>query len=269
MVSDKTLPQIFRLDGKVALVTGAARGLGWAMVEVLAEAGAEVVLTDLLLELGEEKVRALKDSGHQAHFRSMDVSNRQAIASTIGEIVETTGGIDILINNAGVGGKSHGGPYSAQDMTDEHWRTVLGVNLDGPFFCSQAVYPTMKQRGGGAIINIASVWGLGASTSMPVAAYASSKAALVNLTRQLAVEWASDGIRVNAIAPGFFETGLVAPGEDAEWKVKMREQISERMPMQRRGQPDEIKGAALFLASDASGLTTGHTLPVDGGWMAT
>lgn len=267
MASHPKFPQIFRLDGKVALVTGSARGLGWAMAEGLAEAGAEVILTDLLSESGEEKVRALRESGHRAHFRLMDVSDREAVSSVIKELAETTGGIDVLINNAGVGGKSHGGPYSAQDMTAEHWGAVLAVNLDGPFFCSQAVYPIMKRRGG-AIINIASVWGLGASASMPAAAYASSKAALVNLTRQLAVEWARDGIRVNAIAPGFFETQIAAPGDDTEWKRQMREQITDRMPMQRRGRPEEIKGAAIFLASDASGLITGHTLPVDGGWMA-
>ena len=189
-------------------------------------------------------------------------------SGVIEEVAESLGGIDILINNAGIGGKSHGGPYPAQDMTPEHWRAVMSVNLDGPFFCSQAVHPIMKDRGGGAIINIASVWGLGASSSMPVAAYASAKAALVNLTRQLAVEWARDGIRVNAIAPGFFNTQFAAFGEDTEWKRTMRARITERMPMQRRGQPDEIKGAAIFLASDASGLITGHTLPVDGGWMA-
>ena len=238
------------------------------MAEGLAEAGAEVVLADLLAETAAEAINALRESGYSVYFRTMDVSNRESVFGVIEEVAESLGGIDILINNAGIGGKSHGGPYPAQDMTPEHWRAVMSVNLDGPFFCSQAVHPIMKERGGGAIINIASVWGLGASSSMPVAAYASAKATLVNLTRQLAVEWARDGIRVNAIAPGFFNTQFAAFGEDTEWKRTMRARITERMPMQRRGQPDEIKGAAIFLASDASGLITGHTLPVDGGWMA-
>jgi NAD(P)-dependent dehydrogenase (short-subunit alcohol dehydrogenase family) len=271
MASQQSFPEMFRLDGKVALVTGAARGLGLAMAEGLSEAGAEVVLADVLSEEGLARARSLTASGGKAHFRAMNVADRDAVFAVMEEVAGSLGGIDILINNAGAGGKSHGGPYPAQEMTPEHWRALMSINLDGPFYCCQAVHPIMRSRGGGAIVNIASVWGLGASSSMPVAAYASSKAALVNLTRQLAVEWAGDGIRVNAIAPGFFKTQFAAGGgggEEADWKIKMRDQIAERMPLQRRGEPDEIKGAAIFLASDASCLVTGHTLTVDGGWMA-
>lgn len=274
MAAEWTFPKMFRLDGKVALITGGARGLGLAMATGLAEAGAEVVLADILRDEGEEKARDLAARGQKAHYRTIDVSDRDGVFAAMNEVADALGGIDVLINNAGVGGKSHGGPFAAQEMTPEHWRALMSINLDGPFACCQAVHPVMKARGGGAIINIASVWGLGASSSMPVAAYASSKGALVNLTRQLAVEWARDGIRVNAIAPGFFDTQLAAGGggggggPEADWKKKMREQIGERMPMGRRGAPEEIKGAAIFLASEASGLVTGHTLPVDGGWMA-
>ncbi len=268
MASEQTFPKMFRLDGKVALVTGAARGLGLAMATGLAEAGAEVVLADVLRDEGQESARALEAGGRKAHYRPMDVSDRDNVFAVMKEVAGSLGGIDILINNAGAGGKSHGGPFAAQEMTPGHWRTLMSINLDGPFYCCQAVHPIMKERGGGAIINIASIWGLGASSSMPVAAYASSKAGLVNLTRQLAVEWARDGIRVNAIAPGFFNTQFAAGGEDADWKKKLRDQIGERMPLGRRGEPEEIKGAAIFLASDASCLVTGHALPVDGGWMA-
>ena len=224
---------MFRLDGKVALITGGARGLGLAMGAGLAEAGAEVVLADILRDEGEEKARALSAGGRKAHYRTMDVSDRDGVFAVMEEVAGALGGIDVLINNAGAGGKSHGGPFAAQEMTPEHWRALMSINLDGPFACCQAVHPIMKARGGGAIINIASVWGLGASASMPVAAYASSKAGLVNLTRQLAVEWARDGIRVNAVAPGFFNTrfteggGGGGGGGDADWKIKMRDQIAE------------------------------------------
>lgn len=270
MTADQAFPGMFRLDGKVALITGGARGLGLAIAEGMSEAGAEVVLADLLEVEGQARAQSLNASSRKALYRIIDVAERDAVFEVMQEVADSLGGVDILVNNAGVGGKSHGGPYPAQEMTPEHWRALMSVNLDGPFNCCQAVYPIMRGRGG-AIINIVSVWGLGASSSMPVAAYASSKAALVNLTRQLAVEWAQDGIRVNAIAPGFFNTQFAAGGEGGEepdWKIKMRNQIAERMPMGRRGEPHEIKGAAIFLASDASCLVTGHTLTVDGGWMA-
>ncbi len=266
MSSPQKFPEMFRLDGKVAVVTGGARGLGLAMATGLAEAGAEVVLADRLEKEGEKSAESLKTLGHKARFRKIDVADRDSVSSVMKDLSESLGGVDVLINNAGVGGKSHGGPHPAQDMPPEHWRTLMSINLDGPFWCSQAVHPIMRGRGGGSIINISSIWGLAAGGSFPVAAYAASKAGVANLTRQLAVEWAGDGIRVNAIAPGVFKTGL--GGKDPFWGDKWRDHVFERMPLQRIGQPEELKGAAIFLASEASCLVTGHILAVDGGWLA-
>ncbi len=267
MSSPHSFPEIFSLKGKVAIVTGGARGLGLGMATGLAEAGAEVVLADRLEEEGRTSVQTLQDEGYAAHLHLVDVSDRDDVFSTMNEIADSLGGIDILINNAGVGSRTHNGPHPAQDMPVDHWRTLMSINLDGVFWCSQAVYPHLKARGGGSIVNISSIWGLAAGPSFPVAAYAASKGAVANLTRQLAVEWAKDGIRVNAIAPGVFKTDL--GGEESPlWGDAFREHVNERMPMQRIGMPDELKGAAIFLVSAASGLVTGHILPVDGGWLA-
>lgn len=266
MSSPHTFPQMFRLDGKVAVVTGGARGLGLAMAAGLAEAGAEVVLADRLRREGEESARVLSSLGHRAHFREVDVAERESVFSLMRDVSDSVGGVDVLINNAGLGSRTHKGPHPAQHMPPEHWRTLLSVNLDGPFWCCQAVHPLLKARGGGSIINISSIWGIVAGGLFPVAAYAASKAGLANLTRQLAVEWAGDGIRVNAIAPGVFQTGL--GGKDPLWGEKWREAVFDRMPLRRIGQPEELKGAAIFLASEASCLVTGHILAVDGGWLA-
>lgn len=267
MSSTHSFPEIFSLKGKTAIVTGAARGLGLAMAKGLAEAGAEIVLADRLEEEGQATIQTLKGEGYPVHFRLVDVSDREAVISMIDEIADLLGGIDILINNAGVGSRTHGGPHPAQDMPSEHWQTLMSINLDGVFWCCQAAYPYLKSRGKGSIVNISSIWGLVAGPSFPAAAYAASKGAVANLTRQLAVEWAKDGIRVNAIAPGVFKTEL--GGKDSPlWGDAFREHVNERMPMQRIGEPEELKGTAIFLASDASGLITGHILPVDGGWLA-
>jgi len=267
MRSPQSFPEMFSLEGKIAVVTGGARGLGLGMATGLAEAGAEVVLADRLKEEGTKSVQSLKGQGHKAHFHEVDVSDRDQVFSLMKEVADTLGGIDVLINNAGVGSRTHDGPHSAEDMPPEHWRTLMSINLDGVFWCSQAVYPHLKARGGGGIINISSIWGLAAGPSFPVAAYAASKAGVANLTRQLAVEWARDGIRVNAIAPGVLKTDL--GGADAPlWGEAFRDHVYDRMPLRRIGLPEELKGAAIFLASEASGLVTGHILPVDGGWLA-
>ncbi|MFQ5912006.1 MAG: SDR family NAD(P)-dependent oxidoreductase [Nitrospinota bacterium] len=266
MSSPQTFPQMFRLDGKVAVVTGGARGLGLAMATGLAEAGAEVVLADRLKEEGQQSARSLTALGHKAHYREVDVADRDSVFSLMKAVSDSPGGVDILINNAGVGSRSHEGPHRAQDMPPEHWRTLISVNLDGPFWCCQAAYPSMKARGGGSIVNISSIWGLAAGGAFPVAGYAASKAGLANLTRQLAVEWAPDGIRVNAIAPGVFRTSL--GGKDPLWAETWRDYVFERMPLRRIGEPEELKGAAIFLASEASCLVTGQVLAVDGGWLA-
>lgn len=267
MTSPLSFPEMFSLEGKIAVVTGGARGLGLGMATGLAEAGAEVVLADRLKEEGTKSVQSLKGQGHKAHFHEVDVADREQVFSLMKEVAEILGGIDVLINNAGVGSRTHDGPHPAEDMPPEHWRTLMSINLDGVFWCSQAVYPHLKTRGGGSIINISSIWGLAAGPSFPVAAYAASKAGVANLTRQLAVEWARDGIRVNAIAPGVFKTDL--GGADAPlWGEEFRDHVYDRMPLRRIGHPEELKGSAIFLASEASGLVTGHILPVDGGWLA-
>ena len=265
-MAELTFPEMFRLDGKVALVTGGARGLGLEMARGLAEAGAEVVLADRLVEEGEKSAEALATSGFRAHFREVDVSERPSVFRLMGEVARELGGIDVLINNAGVGGAFGGGPFPAEDLPPEHWKSLLAINLDGPFWCCQAVHPLMRARGGGSIINIVSIYGIAGSPNIRVAAYCASKGGLVNLTRQLAIEWAGDGIRVNAIAPSVFRTALGGPEGLAS--RKWRSHVLDRTPLRRVGEPDEVKGAAIFLASRASSMVTGHILSVDGGWLA-
>ncbi len=268
MAAPQSFPEMFSLKGKIAVVTGAARGLGLAMAAGLAETGAEVVLADRLGEEGEKSVASLKDQGRKAHFREVDVADRDGIFSMMNEIAGALGGIDILINNAGVGTSAHGGPFAAQDIPVKHWRTLMSINLDGVFWGCQAAHPHIKARGGGSIINISSVLGLAAGPSFPAAAYGSAKAGVANLTRQLAVEWARDGIRVNSIAPGIFKTDIGGGSDKPLWGEAFQAHINERMPLQRIGMPEELKGTAIFLASEASCLVTGHILPVDGGWLA-
>jgi 2-deoxy-D-gluconate 3-dehydrogenase len=250
-----------RLDGKRALVTGAGSGLGQAIAIGLAQAGADVALTELpgKEEAAAQTVQAIEAAGRRALALPLDVTR----LPMIGEVVDRALGhfrrIDLLVNNAGINI-----PRLALDVTEEDWDRVLDINLKGPFFMAQAVArKALVPQGGGKIVNIASQNGVIGFHHR--AAYCSSKAGLVNLTRVLALEWARYHINVNAVGPTFVETPLTRPMfEDRSFY----EEVISRIPLGRLGRPEDIVGAVVYLASPAADMVTGHTLLVDGGWTA-
>jgi NAD(P)-dependent dehydrogenase (short-subunit alcohol dehydrogenase family) len=251
-----TIQQLFSLAGRTAIVTGGSRGLGLEIAEGLAEAGASLMLCARREEWLTPSVAALRDRGFRVEGSVCDVSDPQQVRAVVSATMETLGGIDILVNNAGI---SWG--ELPETMPLDQWKRVLDTNLTGAFLFAQAAGAEMLKRKSGAIINIASVAGLRSSVAGPhYAGYAASKAGLMGLTRELAASWGPHGIRVNAIAPGFFHSrladkviGLVEPS------------IKARNPIPRVGAAGELKGVAVFLASPASSYITGQVIAVDGG----
>ncbi|NOX61046.1 MAG: glucose 1-dehydrogenase [Chloroflexi bacterium] len=252
---DVNARDIFDLSGRVAIVTGGCSGIGRAMAAGLARYGARVALAGRTLSKCEAVANELHSAGADALALQTDVSRPEQAQQMVARTVEHWGRLDILINNAAV---SQGVP--ALDMTVEEWRRVMAIDLDGAFYCCQAAGRVMKEMGGGSIINITSLSGLLGYANQ--AAYAAAKGGLTMLTRALAVEWAPHGIRVNAIAPTWFYTPMSKHIlDDPE---KLAEKVKS-IPLGRVGQDDDIVGAAIFLASDASKYVTGHILSVDGG----
>jgi len=250
------IEKLFDLRGRVAIVTGGSRGLGVEFAEGLAEAGASLMLCARRDEWLVPGVEALRGRGFAAHAMNCDVSNVEQVQAVIDATVERFGQVDILVNNAGV---SWGERPEA--MTLARWQKVIDINLTGAFIFSQAAGREMLKRQYGRIINIASIAGLQGNVNGPYyAGYAASKAGLMGLTRELAATWGRHGIRVNAIAPGFFPSRM----SDASIKL-VEEGIKRTTPLGRVGQPGELKGVAVFLASDASNYITGQTIVVDGG----
>jgi 2-deoxy-D-gluconate 3-dehydrogenase len=250
-----------RVDGKVALVTGAGSGLGQAMALGLAQAGADVALTELpgRESAAAQTVAAVEATGRKAAAWALDVLRLPMIGEVVDSVLGHFGRIDILVNNAGINI-----PKLALDVTEQDWDRVLDINLKGAFFTAQeTARRALVPQGGGKIINIASQNGVIGFHHR--AAYCSSKAGLVNLTRVLALEWARYRINVNAVGPTFIDTPLTRPMfEDPAF----REEVLSRIPLGRIGKPEDIAGAVVYLASPAADLVTGHTLLVDGGWTA-
>ena len=256
-----TVAQLFDLSGRIALVTGAGSGLGAVFAEALGEAGASVVCVGRRLERVQETVHRLADIGCQSMALSADVTNEAAVIGMISQTVERFGKLDILVNNAGTAAV---GPPETITLAD--WQRVVDVNLTGVFLCAREAAKAMIASGrGGRIINIASILGAVASEPVPAAAYAATKGAVVNLTRDLAVHWAPKGILVNAIGPAYFPSEMTAAFLALP---EMRREIERRTPLGRIGRPEELKGAVVFFAADASSYVTGQTLYVDGGWTA-
>jgi NAD(P)-dependent dehydrogenase (short-subunit alcohol dehydrogenase family) len=252
----------FDVSDRVAVITGASTGLGARFASCLAERGARVVLAARRTQRIERLADELRKQGAQALAVTCDVTLESDVDHLVQETVGTFGRLDVFINNAGL----WAGGFAQDEHLDE-FRQVLDVNLTGTFLCCQRAGRVMLEQGEGVMINISSIWGMG-SASEPnggSVSYAASKAGVINLTRELAVQWGRSGIRVNAIAPGFFPTeinvNLFASEERLAW-------IRERIPIGRTGLQGELDGVLLFLASNASSYVTGQTIFVDGGWSA-
>lgn len=245
------------LTNRVAIVTGAAQGIGRGIAETLAQAGAAVAVVDRNAELAGQVAGAIGAAGGRAIALQVDIADEAAVAAAWGRVVSELGGIDILVNAAGV--ISPNVPADQAEMSD--FDRVISVNLKGVLVTSKHAHAAMKQRGGGAIINISSQAAL---LSLPnQAIYTASKGGVTSLTRSLAIDWAAEGIRVNAIAPTFIRTPMAEPmlADPAVLRAAQK-----RIPLGRVGEPRDIALVALFLASDMSSLMTGQTLAVDGGW---
>lgn len=247
---------MFDLSGKVAVVTGANTGIGQGIALALAEAGADIAAVGR--SRPDETAAAVAETGRRFLSVSADLSSTEPVNRIVREVEQALGPIDILVNNAGIIRRA-----DAVDFTEADWDQVVDTNLKSAFFLSQAVGRGMIARGGGKIINIASM--LSFQGGMRVASYTASKSGLAGLTRLLANEWAARGVNVNAIAPGYFVTNNTEALRQDEGRSR---EILGRIPAGRWGRPSDLGGAAVFLASSASDYVHGAVLPVDGGWLA-
>ena len=247
--------ELFSLKGKVALFTGGSRGLGKAMAVGLAKAGADVAVVGRKRD--QEVIDQITAQGVRGKFYEYDLANVDGIAALVGEVKKDFGHIDILVNNAGVQSR-----HKAVDFPKSDWDFVLNVNLNAVFFLCQEVGRLMLAQGKGKIINIASLLSFQGGLTVP--AYAASKGAVAQFTKSLSNEWASQGVNVNCIAPGYMatemNTALIADATRSR-------QIMDRIPAGRWGKPEDMVGAVVYLASDASDYVNGSTITVDGGWM--
>lgn len=249
---------LFDLSGKVAMVTGSTRGLGEVAAKALAKAGADVAVCGRDADQLDRVSSAISELGRESVGVFLDVTSKAAISTAIDQILGHFGKIDILVNNAGV---NHRVPVL--EFPEDMWDLILSTNLKGYFLVAQAVVPQMIERKYGKVINISSILG---TIALPMqAAYASSKGGVNQLTKVMAIEWAKQGITVNAIGPTYFETELVTQIRNDPERFNF---INERTPMGRWGYPPELEGIVIFLAAQASDFITGQTFYVDGGWTA-
>ncbi|MGD8228989.1 MAG: SDR family NAD(P)-dependent oxidoreductase [Desulfobacteraceae bacterium] len=250
--------QLFRLDGKIALVTGSSRGLGKEIARGFAQYGASLVLADIAYP--EETEEEIKNEGARCLAVRMDISSEAGVKELSQKILSEFGKVDILVNNAGI---TQPGYTPTEELAVKEWDRVMDINLRGTFLCCKYVGGSMIKTGGGSIVNIASTAGI---TGVPRApAYCASKAGVILLTKSLALEWAQHDIRVNAIAPHYLETELTKGVRDSR---KVYEAVTKQIPLKRFGKTRELIGAALYLASDTSSYVTGAVMPVDGGYLA-
>jgi NAD(P)-dependent dehydrogenase (short-subunit alcohol dehydrogenase family) len=247
--------------GKVALVTGGGAGIGRATSLAFAHDGARVIVSDVDTKGGEETVRLIREAGSEAHFVHADVSNATQIASLIDETLTMYGRLDYACNNAGIGGESH----PTADYPEDAWRRVIDINLTGVWLCMKYEIPEMLHAGGGAIVNMSSILGtVGFANS---AAYVAAKHGLIGLTQTAALEYATQGLRINAVCPGFIVTPMLEHAGLLSDPVA-HEMLINLHPLKRLGTPEEVAEAVVWLCSDASSFVTGHALLVDGGYVA-
>lgn len=253
--------KVFDLDGKVAVVTGGASGIGLASARLLAQAGAVSVILDREDDKAVAAAGLLRDEGLAVSAVHAEVSDDAAVDAAFAQVAERHGRVDILVNCAGIALRR-----AAVDLPVADWNAVLAVNLTGSFLTSRAAARFMLRQGsGGSIIQIASIMGLSGGGLYPNVSYQATKGAIVNLTRALAIEWAGSGIRVNAVAPTYVRTPFIQGLLD---QPGMRARIEALTPLGRLAEPEDVAGAVLYLASPAASMVTGHTLAVDGGFLA-
>ena len=252
------------LEGKVGLITGAGSGIGRATSLEMARNGARVAVADVHEDGGRETVDAIEKAGGQAIFVRADVTSGPDVRALIRTTVESFGRLDCAVNNAGISGlPPDGRTYEPHEVPEALWATVIGVNLTGVFLCLQQEIAEMLKQGGGAIVNLASIYGLVGARGAP---YVASKHGVVGLTRSFALVYAPQGIRINAVSPGHTETPMVAGVFAARPEEEAR--LRATYPVGRLGQPGEIAAAITWLLSDVASFVTGVALPVDGGWTA-
>jgi len=250
----------YQLKGRVALVTGGAAGIGRAAALAFARDGAKVVVSDVNVAGGEETLRLVRESGGDAIFVAADVSKTADVKSLVASAVERFGRVDCAFNNAGIEGEN----APTADCSEENWDRVLSINLRGIWLCMKHEIPQMLSQGSGAIVNMSSIAGLVGFGGLP--AYVASKHGIVGLTKTAALEYATQGIRINAVCPGVIRTEMIdrITGGDPATEA----QFMEMEPVKRMGTPEEVANAVLWLCSDAASFVTGHTMVVDGGAVA-
>lgn len=250
----------FKLTGRVAVITGAARGIGLATAEALAEAGATVVLTDMNPDVLSSATEGLRAKGYRVDHEQLDVTDSAGVQAAHDAIVKRHGPVDVLVNNAGIAISNQ----PAETMADDVWSKVIDVNLNGVFWCCRAFGKSMLERGSGTIVNVGSMSGFIVNRPQEQANYNASKAAVHHLTKSLAAEWGARGVRVNSVAPTYIETEMTRYVYD---DPEMHRHWVGGTPMNRLGRTDEIASVILFLASDASSLMTGSVVLADGGYV--
>ena len=253
-----------RLDNKVAVVTGGARGIGKATCKVLAAEGASVAVTDIISEEGEQVVAEIKENGGTADFWHLDTTRESEVQTVIDEAAEKFGGLHVLVNNAGIAGTNE----ATENISVEDWNNVIDVNVKGVFLCTKHAIPHMKKAGGGSIVNLSSIYGIISAPDLP--AYHASKGAVRLMSKTDALLYAKEKIRVNSVHPGYIWTPLVEDlGKNSEEGVDaFRKELASRHPVGHVGEPEDIAYGIVYLASDESKFVTGSELVIDGGYTA-